>query len=281
MPEQIGSFFPTQVPSYTEAADIRKAFNLYHYGTEEVPTDEGDIIPQSIAGYIRDTLQAIEDAEIGQTVVLSLQSTDNLNFSNTVQSGIYKSAINLTNEQAIALNYPINSLGLLNFVKTTDSTFFQTFISVSDAGYYWRVGVKPQVDVIWGTWQKASDTTHTHDNRYYTEGEINTRLNMTLSGNPGAMVANTAAIIDSTGRVTSSANITLLELETLNNINTSNTIQAQIDGKANTTHFHDDRYYIRSDVTNGQSGARSTVRVFVTPPTTPPVGPAVGDVWFW
>lgn len=273
MPEQIGSFYPTQVPSYTEAADIRKAFNLYHYGTEEVPTAEEDIIAESMAGYIRDTLQALEDAEIGQTVVLALQSTDNLNFSNTVQSGIYKSATNLTNEQATTLNYPVNSLGLLNFVKTTDSTYFQTYIAVADNGYYWRVGVKPQVDVVWGTWQKAAEVNHIHDNRYYTESEINAKLNMTT------MTANSAAIVDSTGKVTSSSSVTQAELETLSDISTATTLQAQLDGKAPSTHYHDARYYLRSDVLDPQSGAQKSVRVFVQ--STTPTSPAVGDLWFW
>ena len=273
MPESIGQFYPTQVPSYTEAADIRKAFNLYHYGTEEVPTDEGDILPQSVAGYIRDTLAALEAAEIGEVVVLSLSSTDNLNFSDSVQSGVYKTAINLTAEQAAALNYPVNSLGLLSFTKTTDSTYFQTFISVSDAGYWWRVGVKPQVDVLWGTWQKAAESNHTHDNRYYTESEINARINM------GSISANSVAIVDANNRITSSSVISQAELETLNNSNTSTTVQAQLDLKAPLTHFHDDRYYIRSDVSNVQAGGQKSVRVFVQ--STQPTGAAVGDIWFW
>jgi hypothetical protein len=273
VPEQIGDFYPTQVPSYTEAADIRKAFNLYHYGTEEVPTSEGDIIAESMAGYIRDTLAALEAAEIGETVVLSLTSTDNLNFSDSVQSGIYKSAINLTNEQATTLNYPVNSLGLLNHVKTTDSTYFQTFISVTDNGYWWRVGVKPQVDVVWTSWQKAAESNHTHDTRYFTESEINAKLNMTT------MTPSSAAIVDSTGKVTSSSSVTQAELETLSDISTATTIKTQLDAKAPLTHYHDERYYLRSDVSDPQSGAQKSVRVFVQ--STQPTSPAVGDLWFW
>lgn len=273
MPEQIGNFFPTQVPSYTEAADIRKAFNLYHYGTEEVPTSEAEILPASIAGYIRDTLQALEDAEIGQTVVLSLSSTDNLNFSDTVQSGIYKTAVGLTNEQATALNYPVNSTGLLSYTKTTDSTYFQTFISTIDNGYWWRIGLKPQVNVEWTSWQKAAESNHTHDTRYFTQSQINAKLNMST------MTSSSAAIVDSTGRLTSSSSVTQAELETLSDISTAQTVQAQINGKANTSHFHDDRYYLRSDVSNPQSGAQKSVRVFVQSNT--PSGALVGDLWFW
>ncbi len=276
MPEQIGNFFPTQVPSYTEAADIRKAFNLYHYGTEEVPTSEAAILPASIAGYIRDTLQALEDAEIGQTVVLSLSSTDNLNFSDTVQSGIYKTAIGLTNEQATTLNYPVNSTGLLSYTKTTDSTYFQTFISTIDNGYWWRIGLKPQVNIEWTSWQKAAEANHTHDTRYFTQSQINNKLNMSTVT---PMTPSSAAIVDSTGKVTSSSSVTQAELETLSDISTAQTVQSQINGKANTSHFHDDRYYLRSDVANPQSGAQKSVRIFVQ--STTPSGALVGDLWFW
>lgn len=275
MPEQIGSLYPTQVPSYTEAADIRKAFNLYHYGTETVPASENDILSSSMAGYIRDVFAAVESAQIGETVVLSLDSTTNLNFSDAVQNGTYKSAINLTNEEALALNYPVNSLGLLTFIKTSNSTYFQTYISVSDNGYWWRVGVKPQVDVIWGTWQKAAEINHTHDTRYYTQSQINAKLNLST------MTPSSAAIVDSSGRVTSSTIISQAELETLNNINTASgiTIQAQLDSKASTSHLHDSRYYLRSDVLDPQSGAQKSVRVFVQ--STQPTGAAVGDIWLW
>lgn len=277
MSEQIGSLYPTQVPSYTEAADIRKAFNLYHYGTESVPTSENEILSSSIAGYIRDVFAAVESAQIGETVVLSLSETDNLNFSDSVKSGIYKSATNLTNEQATSLNYPVNSLGLLTHTKTTDGTYFQTFISIVDNGYWWRVGAKPQVDIVWGIWQKAAESNHTHDGRYYTQSQINAKLNMTNMSN------SSAAIVDSTGRITSSSIISQAELETLNGINTASgvTIQSQLDLKAASTHFHDSRYYLRSDVSDPQSGARKTVRVFVQSTAPSSSEAQINDIWLW
>lgn len=275
MPESIGSLYPTQVPSYTEAADIRKAFNLYHYGTESVPTSENEILSSSMAGYIRDVFAAVESAQIGETVVLPLSETDNLNFSDTVKSGIYKSAISLTNEQATLLNYPVNSLGLLSHTKTADGTYFQTFISVVDNGYWWRVGLKPQVDIVWGTWQKAAESNHTHDSRYFTQSQINAKLNMTTMSN------SAAAIVDSTGRVTSSATVTQAELETLSDISTASTIQSQLNLKSPLTHYHDSRYYLRSDVSDPQSGAKKTVRVFVQSTAPSSAEAQVNDIWLW
>jgi hypothetical protein len=267
MAEKIGDLFPTQVPSYIDPADIRKAFNLYHYGTETVPTLESQIVDQSIAGYIRDVFAAVEAAEIGQTVVLSLTAQDNLNFSDSgpsaPQSGIYKSASGLSNAEATSLNYPINSLGLLNYIKTSDSTYFQTFTSVVESAYFWRVGVKPQVDVVWGTWQRASVTGHIHDDRYYTESEINARLNMNAPGIAGAMTSDRAAIVDSSGRLTSST-ATSGDVARLEGLVSSNIL-----GANNLSTF----------LTSVSSKLPNNQRIFVQ--ATAPSNPTSGDIWLW
>ena len=167
MPESIGQFFPTQVPSYTEAADIRKAFNLYHYGTEEIPSTEEAILSSSMAGYIRDTLQAVADANIGATVVIALGPTDDLDLLET--SGSYKST---ATPNVADLHYPSISPGILNVWITADSTYFQTYLSTLDNGSWWRTGTKPQATVIWSAWGKSAVENHTHDTRYYTISQI-------------------------------------------------------------------------------------------------------------
>lgn len=256
MPESIGQFFPTQVPSYTEAADIRKAFNLYHYGTEEVPSSEENILSSSMAGYIRDTLQAVQDADIGATVIAPLDETDDLNLIST--SGAYKS----TSVPNIAsLHYPSTSSGVLNVWVTTDNTYFQTYISTSDNGFWWRSGTKPQATVNWSAWSKAALENHTHDGRYYTISQINGKIDTTT-------VANTVAVYDdsSPAKITSSP-ITVEELGYLDNL--TGNVQDQLDLKAVATHTHDDIYYQRSE----------TARVTVS--STQPSGPSVGDLWFW
>jgi len=267
MAEKIGELYPTQVPSYIDPADIRKAFNLYHYGTETVPTLENQILSQSIAGYIRDVFAAVDAAELGQTVVLSLTDQDNLNFSDSgptsPESGVYKSASGLSNAEAVSLNYPINSLGLLNYIKTSDSTYFQTFISVAESGYFWRVGVKPQVDVVWGTWQRASITGHIHDDRYYTENEINDRINMNAPGIPGAMTSDRAAIVDSAGRLTSSS-ATSADIAKVGGLDASNVL-----GANNLATF------LAAD----SSKLPNNQKIFIQ--ATAPSNPASGDIWLW
>lgn len=261
MPESIGQFFSTQVPSYTEAADIRKAFNLYHYGTETVPTVEGDILSNSMAGYIRDTLAAVEAAQIGETVIQSL-TTENIN--DLTESGVYKSPAS----PATALNYPSTSQGLLSFWQTTDNTFFQVYISTAN-GYWWRTATQPQATRVWSEWQKAAVENHVHDTRYYTQSQVNAKITATP-------VASRAAVIDSSGQIVSATNTTDAEIEYLSGV--TDNIQDQLDNKSDADHVHDDRYYTIS----GTGAGKETARVFVKDPATgTPFGAVEGDLWFW
>lgn len=262
MPEQIGQFYPTQVPSYTEAADIRKAFNLYHYGTETVPATEQDIISSSMAGYIRDTLDAIANAEIGAIVINPLGETANLN--DLTESGVYKSTASPT----LLLNYPSTATGLLTYYQTTDNTFFQTYISTAGA-FWWRYGTQPQASRLWSAWQKAAVENHTHDTRYYTQPQINAKITPTPT-------AERAAVINSSGQIVSATNTTDAEIEHLSGA--TDNIQDQLDGKSDTAHVHDDRYYTVS----GTGAGKETARVFVKDPSTGnPTGAVAGDLWFW
>ena len=261
MPEQIGQFFPTQVPSYTEAADIRKAFNLYHYGTETVPTVEGDILSSSMAGYIRDTLAAVEAAQIGETVIQSL-TTENLN--DLTESGVYKSAPSPTT----ALNYPSTSPGLLSYWQTTDNTFFQVYISTANV-YWWRTAIQPQASRVWSDWQRSAVENHTHDTRYYTQSQINAKIEATPT-------ASTAAVFDANGKLVSVPAVTSQEVGYL--AGAQDNIQDQLDAKSDDTHTHDDIYYTIS----GTGSGKETARVFVKDPASGnPFGAVAGDLWFW
>lgn len=265
MPEAIGQFFPTQVPSYTEAADIRKAFNLYHYGTEEVPSSEENILPSSMAGYIRDTLQAVEDANIGATVVIPLDPTDDLNLLTT--SGAYKST---ANPNVADLHYPSTSAGVLNFWITSDNTYFQTYMSVVDNGFWWRTGTKPQATVVWSEWYKASVENHTHDSRYYTITQINNKFESSPLPNlvPVYNGATPAKLVQSS--------VTATELGYLSG--TTGVVQDQLDEKALASHTHDDRYY----TIYGSGSGKETARMFVKNPSEGnPIGAVAGDLWFW
>lgn len=262
MPEQIGQFYPTQVPSYTEAADIRKAFNLYHYGTETVPTNEGDILADSVAGYIRDTLAAVEAAQIGETVISSLDATTDLNL--LTASGVYKSTASPTT----ALNYPSTSGGILTYYQTSDNTFFQTYLSLAGA-FWWRYATQPQATRVWSAWQKAALENHTHDTRYYTQSQINAKITATPT-------ASRAAVINASGQIVSATNTTNAEIEYLSGV--TDNIQTQLDAKSETTHNHNDLYYTIS----GTGSGKETARVFVKDPSTGnPSGAVAGDLWFW
>lgn len=58
MSSSIGNILPTQIPDYTEAADIQAALKLYHYGSTTAPTldqigGNGGIIANSVAGHLK------------------------------------------------------------------------------------------------------------------------------------------------------------------------------------------------------------------------------------
>lgn len=257
MPEAIGSLFPTQVPSYTEAADIRKAFNLYHYGTEEVPTTASQILADSMAGYIRDTLAAIDAVVEGAAVINNLGVSENLN--DLTQTGVYHS----TTAPTTALGYPSTTAGLLNFwLSASNNTYFQTYITNSPASgsnFYWRTATKVQSTITWGDWQQVAKSGHTHDDRYYTMSQINSKISTTLT-------PSTASYIDVNGKVASLDSVSTTELGYLDGV-TSN-IQTQISGKALLDHTHP-TYWLKTE----------TAKVTVS--STAPTSPAIGDLWFW
>jgi hypothetical protein len=265
MPEQIGEFFPTQVPEYTEAADIRKAFNLYHYGSESVPTTLDQVLPESMAGYIRDTLQAVANIEAGISTVNNLGLNQNLNSVTT--TGLYSSSASPN----LSLNYPVATIGYLNVVFSNNQVY-QTYQTTSGLNnFYWRSGTLSGSSFVWGEWSLSSKLGHNHDDRYNTKSEISARLNTIPAGNAGAMTPSRAAIVDANGRVTSSTGITVNDLNSLSGMasGTSMTIAEQLSDKAPSTHNHDDLYYTKSQ----------TPRIWVQ--STQPSSPSPNDLWVW
>lgn len=107
-------------------------------------------------------------------------------------------------------------------------------------------------------------TSHTHDGRYYTESEVDTKLatkQATISGGASTIASsnltkNRALISDANGKVAVSA-VTSTELGYLDGVTSA--IQTQLNGKAssshnhsgvyaNASHTHDDRYYTEAEV---------------------------------
>lgn len=257
MPEAIGSLYETQVPSYTEAADIRKAFNLYHYGTEDVPTTEAQILPKSMAGYIRDTIDKINAVVIGASTITNLGASENVNDLTT--TGVYHS----TSAPTSALGYPSTTAGILNFwLSSANNSYYQTYITNSpDSGsnFYWRSGLKVQTTLTWGAWQLVAKDGHTHDARYFTQSQINAKINPTLS-------ASKVAVTDSSSRLTTLDTVSSTELGYLAGVTSA--IQTQINSKAASEHTHP-TYYLKTE----------TAKVTVS--SGPPASPSVGDLWFW
>lgn len=77
MAENIGSLFPTKIPTYEESADIKEAIRLYHYGApsgtgsgEYNPNNAvlGNVVRESVAGqfkFINEELADIREAGYG------------------------------------------------------------------------------------------------------------------------------------------------------------------------------------------------------------------------
>lgn len=57
MAENIGSLFPTKIPTYEESADIKEAIRLYHYGAPS-GTGSGEYNPnnQTLSNVVRDSI---------------------------------------------------------------------------------------------------------------------------------------------------------------------------------------------------------------------------------
>ena len=89
-----------------------------------------------------------------------------------------------------------------------------------------------------------ADTVHTHDDRYYTETEVDVLI-ATVSGVTEHDELNNLdyASAGHTGFQPSGDYLTDAEFTTY-----SGTLQTQIDGKSDTGHTHDDRYYTESEV---------------------------------
>jgi len=265
----IGNLYTTQIPEYTEAADIIKAFNLYHYGTETVPTQDSQISttpPASIAGWIKKLSLDIASLQAGLSSVTTLTSNQNVN---DIQStALYLSSSNPT----LNLNYPVEAVGHLNVVNKSNQTFqtYQTTGALNN--FYVRAGTTAAGITTWVPWVLLSKDGHTHDSRYYTQNQINLKISST------ALAGSRVPVTDSSGMIVAS-DITTTELNALNNIDPSFTIEERLNSKSDSTHLHDNRYYLRSDVTDPQPGSQRVPRVFVQ--LAQPTGAQANDLWFW
>ena len=251
--------YPVNIPAYADTADIQKAFLLYHYGIDTIPDDNYEIQPNSMAGYIRDTITAFEQAEDRLSVIPKLGTTTNLN--DVISNGINLSTDNPTAGSS-GLNYPSTSRGILTVVSdSSDILTFQTYQTVqATSDFWWRTGTLSGGVKTWSSWSKASKDGHTHS-QYATSDSLNAKIDSSI-------LASKAVATDSSGKIVS-LSVTASELGQLAGISLDQTIQDQLSDKSDAGHNHNDIYYTKSE----------QPKIFVQSAT--PTGAVTGDLWFW
>lgn len=240
-----GGDFEVTIPSLTDDADIVEAFRLYHYGLTVEPTEGTPITNTSIEYHLQNLANDIATLQAGAAQITAL-TTENLNDITTT------STYSQSSTPSSGLNYPALYPGLLIVNAISGGAIYQTYQTVGGtAGQnnrWWRGRSATAAD--WGSWKKASDVTHNHDERYYTETEIDAKIAPAAS-----LTASTVPVLDATKKITSSS-VTSTELGYLSGVDSS--IQDQLDDR-----------YTKSE----------TVRVFVQ--SSQPTGASTGDLWIW
>lgn len=254
MSTEIGRDYTAFIPSLSDDANIQEAFRMYHFGTQDGSEPApGDTLTSGIESHFADLQFQIDGITAGVDEIKSdLDDNDNLDLNNldsAAESGLYRrSSIPLSGK-----NYPELSAGLLSVVASGTGAIYQVYQTLGGSGtnnYYWR---GRDGSSNWSAWAQTSKVGHNHDGSYYTELEIDAKISNTMSSGP-----NSVAVIDATGKIVYSTTVSTSELNTLNGITTSSTIQDQLN----------DRY------TKSESA-----RVFVQ--QTQPTGASTGDIWLW
>ncbi len=251
MTESIGTTRPTLIPSLSEVADIQAALRLYHYGT----ATEGVVEPQSIAGYINDLYTQI--AGIGSNAPQNLGIAENLNTKNT--SGLYSQVSTADARSEGSSNYPLVGglayAGLLTVVSAEGVTF-QTYQmeSVDSTGaQFWR---SKNVSGTWSAWKQVADLNHTHDDRYYTETELQTSGASSI--HPNNLNTSVPLTKGGTGGTTADTGRAGLEIFNAQTAVTAGNDRVPFSGKV----------FIADPAIVGSTGANID-------------GAVSGDLWFW
>lgn len=277
MAESIGTKYTTQIPSYSENADIQTALKLYHYGQE---TEPATIESNSVAGH----LKYLEDTKV-DIIPTVLASGANLN--NQTATGYYSATNAVAN---LGANFPEQVAGILHVINDSSNNFIsQTYLALSSNKLYWR----NRVSTTWTTWKETSDATHSHAQFATFEPTI-------------SLTASKAVVSNTSGKLATS-DTTSVQIGYLSN--TTSDIQAQINTKAptasptfttsavlpsNTTignvssteigYLDGVTSAIQTQLNNrprtmNNSTALNNVKIFIQ--STTPTGMATGDLWFW
>lgn len=252
MPETIGgSVFPVKIPLYSDNADIQAAIKYYHFGSSTVPLSESTIDPTSIAGYLKAIDTRLDN--LATSEVINLVADEDLD--NKLATGKYIQDSNTDAESG--QNYPIfltkKWAGALT-VAEYDNTVFQlyegkagTASSIVSQGFLaWRSKTSGGV---WSSWIFAADSAHIHDDRYYTEGEVDAKFSALTKTSIG--LSNVDNTSDASKPI-------------------STATQTALDLKAAKT-------YVDTELANKIASTSDTIFVQSAQPT----GAVAGDLWFW
>jgi hypothetical protein len=220
---------------------------MYHFGTQDGSEPApGDVLTSGIESHLASLKNDIDNLASGTDVISDL--VDATELDSVVTSGTYRRA----SSPLSGKNYPELSAGLLSVTATSGNAIYQFYQTIGGSSgtnkIFWR---GRDAANAWSNWAEASKAGHNHDTLYYTETEIDEKIDP-----QSALTANSVVVTDANKKITSSSIISSTELGYLNEV-TSN-IQDQLN----------DRY------TKSESA-----RVFVQ--QTQPTGASTGDIWLW
>jgi hypothetical protein len=253
--------YNTKIPALADAANIQSALRLYHYGSESAPASAEGIVG-GISKYLKDLEIAISNASTPTATILG--ASDDLNTKTEI--GLYHQ--NSNTDARSGSNYPqydgLAYKGLLS-VSASEGLVYQTYymyVSQTLVFVFNRI-----YDSAWSSWVRSAESTHTHDDRYYTKTSIDASLTGKQSTITGAattvttldLTTNRAVISNDNGKIAVSAT-TATELGFLSG--TTSSVQTQIS----------DRW---------QHAGTQVGRQIWVQATEPASGMAAGDLWFW
>lgn len=295
--------YNTQIPDLSDSADIQDALRLYHYGSTTPPTSEAGIVADSIAGYIKELNQQI--SELTPAVVQQLNADENLN--NIILDGIYSQNSDTDARTTNSLNYPLfpdangQAFAGLLIVRQVESIVYQTYQMSGNQNHLF---IRSRTGSTWTGWKRYSESDHIHDDRYYTETEVNTLLGQKQNTVAGAaetimstnLTASRALASNLEGKVavsdTSLATLNLLSGTTATTGKSGNANLVFSDSPAfsnaptaptqasrnNSTRIATTEFVMRDAITSKSAGV-SSAGIFIQ--SAQPSSASVNDLWIW
>lgn len=274
----IGNNYNTKIPTLLENADIQTAFTLYHYGQDTEPATEEELLTESIAGYLYNLKVTKIAKEPTPIIESTIEDPNSNNFNYKLETGYYTVANATIAANTVQLP-PLNNVkhpGMLEVVADTQGgVVYQTYHIIDPNGVQDGINAKAWRAFYnngWTDWRYASDDRHVHDTSVLVSGTLGINRGGT-GGNTaatartalGAQVSNVGVnsavmVTDTSGNIIPSAIISTPELNQLDGIATSATIQTQLNSKP-TSNIANQKIFVQQNA--------------------PTIGVQTGDLWFW